>query len=197
MIAPEIEGLIEAFSKLPGIGKRSATRHVLHLLKHKDSQIAQFVTALKQVSEHVIKCEVCNNLDNSSPCQICQDQKRNNHIICIVEDIADLLAIERSNIYTGKYHILGGVLSAVKGISPDDLNLKSLLNRLEKEEITEIIIATNPTLDGQTTALYIIDLIRNKNIKISKLAHGIPLGSELDYLDEATLDAAFSARSPF
>ena len=197
MANSDIENLIEVFTKLPGIGRRSAARSVLYILKNRNTQIANFIDALKQVGDNVEECNICGNLDSHSPCGICINSERSDSLLCIVENIEDLWAIERSNVFKGKYHILGGVLSAVKGISPDDLNLNNLLKRFEEKKITEVILATNPTLDGQTTALFITDIIKGKTEKISKLANGIPLGSELDYIDDATLDAAFSARQPF
>lgn len=196
MANSDITDLIEVFSTLPGVGKRSAARFVLSLLK-KQSNIENFIKSLDRVKNNVSKCHICNNLDNINPCSICSDPKRSTNILCIVEDIEDLWAIERSKVFNGKYHILGGVLSAVKGIAPDDLNLANLSDRISTENIEEVIIATNPTLDGQTTALFVTDIIKDKVKKISRLAHGIPLGSELDYIDEATLDAAFAARQPF
>lgn len=197
MTNSDIENLIDVFTNLPGIGKRSAARFTLHILKNRHTQIANFIDALKQVGDNVKECNICGNLDSTSPCHICQDPKRSTSLLCIIENVEDLWAIERSNAFKGKYHILGGVLSAVKGIAPDDLNLNTLLRRIEEHEVTEVILATNPTLDGQTTALFITNIIKDKVEKISQLAHGIPLGSELDYIDEATLDAAFSARRPF
>ena len=190
----EIENLISIFSRLPSIGKRSATRIALHLLQKDKDLLIQFSTVFKEMAEAIKKCSECGNIDIVNPCNICADAKREPGILCVVENIEDLWAINQKNIYRGKYHVLGGVLSAMHGCGPDDLNLNSLVNRIEREEVTELILATNANMDGQTTAFYITDMLKDKNVKITKLANGIPLGSELEFLDEGTLNAAFSSR---
>lgn len=158
--------------------------------------------SLKSVKENVKNCQTCGNLDVNDICEICQNPKRDDSLICIVEEVSDLWAVEKAQIFNGKYHILGGTLSAMAGVGPEDLNLSSLTNRLkydiaQDKKIKEIIIATNPTIDGQTTAYYLLELLKEFDIKLSKLAHGIPIGGELDYLDEGTLDIALKTRSDF
>jgi recombination protein RecR len=192
-----IEQLIQQFSKLPGLGSRSARRVVLHLIRNKDKLVAPLTQSLQSVAESIRTCAVCGNLDSADPCDICTDPRRDPLAICVVEDIADVWAIERSHTFRGRYHVLGGTLSALDGRGPDALNFASLLQRVKMHGITEVIIATNATVDGQTTAHYITDMLAPCNITISRLAQGIPFGGELDYLDDGTLNAAFKSRLPF
>ncbi len=195
MISKEIERLIYFFAKIPGFGPKSARRAVLHLMKNQETSLTPLQKALDSAAHSVKECQICGNLDNFSPCSICASTDRDESKICVIESIADLWAIERSGIFEGKYHILGGVLSAINGVGPEDLNISPLLRKLEHEKISEIILATNATLEGQTTANYIFNLIKKSHdIQISKLAYGIPIGGELDYLDEGTLSEAFNSR---
>jgi len=189
-----IEQLIKIIAKLPSLGTRSARRITLHLLKKRETIIPQLITALEDVNQHIKVCEICGNYDTESPCSICSSTTRDNHLLCIVQDISDLWALERGGLYKGKYHVLGGVLSAIEGITPDDLNIGALLDRIEKENITEIIIALPATVDGQITMHYIASLLKNKDIKISTLAQGIPVGAELDYMDDGTIKLALDMR---
>ena len=191
-----LNNLIKKISKLPTFGPRSARRFVLHLLQNKDN-MASLIDDMILVKNQTKNCIICGNLDITEICSICSDPKRDNKSICVVEDISDIWALEKSNIFNGKYHILGGVLSAILGKTPEDLNIKSLIKRLEGGRVEEIIIAINPTIDGITTSYYLSEILQEFNIKISKLANGIPIGSELDYLDEGTINIAFKAREKF
>ena len=193
-----LNNLIKHFSKLPSLGPRSAKRIVLHLLDDKEKMSA-IISAMKECYDKIHKCSVCGNFTTEEVCDICNDKTRDNNVICVIETVIDLWAIENTAIFKGKYHILGGALSAMDGITPNKLNLASLYNRVKQnEELQEIIIATNPTLEGQTTAFYIYDLLKEfKHIKITKPAYGIPLGSEFNYLDNSTLDIAFKNKTNF
>ena len=194
----QLDNFIKLLSKLPSFGPRSARRIALHLIKNKEKIMIPLIESMSLVNQEIKNCQNCGNLDISEICKICQDQKRQDNIICVIEDVSDLWAIEKANIFNGKYHVLGGTLSAMSGVSPNDLNINSLIAKLqENKNIKEIIIATNPTMDGQTTAYYLLELLKEFNLKISKLAHGIPIGGELDYLDEGTLDIALKTRSEF
>lgn len=193
----EINKLIYLFSKLPGLGQRSARRIVLHLLQDPDVRLKGLVDILQATSEKITTCKACGNLDDSSPCSICVDSRRMKDIIVVVETVADLWAMERSGVYNGRYHVLGGALSAARGITPDNLRLPDLLKRCIDDDVQEIIIATNSTMDGQTTAFFITEYFKDYKFHISRLASGIPVGGELDYLDEGTLSAAFSLRQAF
>ena len=191
----ELERLISYIAKLPGLGKRSARRIALNLLKNKDSLMLPLASSLAETAEKIVSCKHCGNYDVSDPCNICEDDKRLKNIICVVEDVSDLWALERGGIYKGQYHVLGGVLSAVDGVGPEDLKIDKLLDRINQNpEINEIILATNATLDGQTTAHYINRQLEGKVEKITRLTHGIPLGGELEYLDEGTLSTALETR---
>jgi recombination protein RecR len=194
MHTPQIEQLIKQFSKLPGLGPRSARRAVLELLREKDTLLKPLIDSLQETADTVVTCSECGNLDTSSPCSICINIKRQDNVICVVEDVADLWAIERSKLFTGKYHVLGGTLSALEGRTPEDLNIELLIRRASNEMVEEVILALNATVDGQTTAHYLSDRLAEANVKISRLAQGIPMGGELDYLDEGTLGAALKAR---
>ena len=196
-IGSEIERLIQLLAKLPGLGPRSARRAALSLLKKRDTLLEPLTAALREAADAILSCEVCGNLDTASPCAICNDLRRDPHLLCVVEDVADLWALERAGVFRGAYHVLGGALSALDGVTPDKLNLSSLLERVKVGEVTEVILAMNATVEGQSTAHYLMDALEPLNVKVSRLAHGVPVGGELDYLDEGTLSAAFKARRPF
>jgi len=189
-IGSEIERLIQLLSKLPGLGPRSARRAALALLKKRDTLLEPLAASLREAADAILTCQVCGNLDTQSPCAICSDTRRDRHILCVVEDVADLWALERAGVFRGRYHVLGGALSALDGVTPDRLNVTSLLERVKG--IEEVILAMNATVEGQTTAHYLMDLLGD--MKVTRLAHGVPVGGELDYLDEGTLSAAFKAR---
>ena len=197
MASQSIENLIKAFAKLPGIGSRSARRVVLDLLRNREQKMTPLITALTQGLEDIKTCSICGNIDGTDPCSVCSDAKRDASVICVVEDISDLWAMERSHVFRGRYHVLGGTLSAIDGRGPDALNISTLIERARAEEVEEIILATNATVDGQTTAHYLTDRLGDCNVKISRLAQGIPMGGELDYLDDGTLGAALKARQSF
>jgi recombination protein RecR len=196
---PEIERLIQLLAKLPGLGPRSARRAALHLIKKKDQLLAPLTQAMGEALEKVRLCDICGNVDTSSPCTICGDLRRDKSIIVVVEDVADLWALERAAVINGSYHVLGGVLSPLDGIGPEDLAISSLVGRVGNVDspVKEIIIAVNATVEGQTTAHYITDQLEGIEVKITRLAHGVPVGGELDYLDEGTLVAAIKSRSRF
>jgi len=187
-----IEELVRLFSKFPSVGRRSARRFVLHLLQNKEELMLPLAESLIKTANSISNCKICGNLDSKNPCSICINPKRNKLSICVVEDIADLWAIERSGIYNGLYHTLGGTLSVLEGRGPEDINIPELIERAK--EVDEIIIATNATVEGQTTAHYIIEEL-GCNVKITRLAQGMPIGAELDYMDEGTLSTAFKFRS--
>ena len=193
-----IDNLAKIISKLPGMGPRIAKRIVLYLANNKEKILLPLIKALQQLNEQIQHCKICDNLDEQEICEICLDQNRDDSIICVVEEVADLWAIERTNDksknYRGKYHILGGNLSASSGKSIEDLNFDKLINRIKIGEITEVIIATSATIDGQTTAHFLAEILKDYQVKISRLAHGIPVGSELDYLDEGTITIAMKTR---
>ena len=190
-----LEKLIKKVSKLPSLGPRSSRRVVLHLLKDKEKLLLPLIEDLATVANSIRSCNECGNLDENEICQICKDSSRNQNLLCVVETVADLWALERSNVYNGKYHILGGVLSAIDGVNPEQLNIASLEKRLKNESITEIIIAISATLDGQTTAHYLAEILSKFNINITRLAHGLPVGGELDFLDDGTIAQALKARN--
>lgn len=196
---PEIERLIQILAKLPGLGPRSARRAALHLIKKKESLLEPLAQAAREAVERVVVCDTCGNADTSNPCVICTDPRRDASLLVVVEDVADLWALERAAAINCRYHILGGTLSPLDGVGPDDLNITSLINRVTAHEspVSEIIIAVNATVEGQTTAHYITDQLDGVDIKITRLAHGVPVGGELDYLDEGTLSAAIKSRSGF
>lgn len=193
-----LDDLIKFFSKLPSLGPRSARRVVLYLLNNKENIMLPLLDAMNEGYNKIKHCPICGNLTTNEICDICVDETRNKDIICVVENIADLWAIENTMIYKGQYHILGGTLSATEGRGPDDINIEGLVNKIKNaQNIKEVIIATNPTIEGQTTAFYIADILKNFNLKITKPAYGIPLGSEFNYLDESTLDIAFKNKKEF
>lgn len=189
-----LDSLITMFARLPGLGPRSARRIVLHLIRNREKLLNPLITSLADTNANIRDCGICGNLDTHDPCHICSDKRRDRTQICVVEEVADLWAIERSRMFRGQYHVLGGVLSALDGKGPDQLNIESLMRRVGTGEITEVILANNATVEGQTTAHYISDRLTNHTVKISRLAHGIPIGGELDYLDDGTLGTALKAR---
>src|SRR6201986_1588387 len=188
----EIERLIQLLAKLPGLGPRSARRAALVLLKKRDLLLEPLAAATQAAAAATRDCEICGNLDTISPCAICRDPRRDPHLLCVVEDVADLWALERAGVFRGRYHVLGGALSALDGVTPERLNIGSLLNRAKADGIEEVVLAMNATVEGQTTAHYLMDLLGD--LKVTRLAHGVPVGGELDYLDEGTLSAAFKDR---
>lgn len=194
MSSQHIEQLIKVIAKLPSLGTRSARRIVLHLLKKRETLIPQLIQALEEVQNNVKVCQICGNYDTEDPCSICSSVSREQGTLCVVQDISDLWALERGGLYKGKYHILGGVLSAIDGVTPDDLNIDKLLDRIVKEDISEIILALPATVDGQITMHYISSLMKDKNIQVSTLAQGIPVGGELDYMDDGTIKLALDMR---
>ncbi len=190
----ELDALIDLMARLPGLGPRSARRAVLHLLKKRGQVMTPLAEALTQVAATARDCLTCGNIGTSDTCSICASEKRRNGQICVVEDVADLWAMERGAAFQGRYHVLGGTLSALDAVGPDELRIPRLLSRLADEEITEIILALNATVDGQTTAHYIADEIAGRGIAVTSLAQGVPIGGELDYLDDGTISAALKAR---
>jgi len=203
---PEIETLIQLLAKMPGLGPRSARRAALHLIKKKDQLLRPLASAAYEAAEKVSECEICGNVDTANPCTICTDPKRDISKIVVVEDVADLWALERAKAVNSHYHVLGGTLSPLDGIGPEDLNIDGLVNRVADElplshdgepQTREVILAVNATVEGQTTAHYITDRLDGLDVKITRLAHGVPVGGELDYLDEGTLSAAIKSRSDF
>jgi recombination protein RecR len=195
MINSEIDHLVRLISKLPGLGLRSARRIVLHLLNNKEKEMLVLSDEIKDVAERVKFCVICENMDTSEECYICKDEKRDISTICVVENVGDLWAIERSGVFSGKYHVLGGVLSALDNIGPDDLKIGQLVQRAKSEKIKEVILANSATVDGQTTAHYIADQLSSTDIILSRLAQGLPMGGELDFLDDGTITQALRARS--
>lgn len=196
MSGPEIERLIQALAKLPGLGPRSARRAALVMLKKRDALLRPLAQALTETDATVHACTTCGNLDSQDPCGICSDPRRDAGTLCVVEDVADLWALDRAAIFSGRYHVLGGVLSALDGVGPEDLSIAGLIERAKVPEVTEVILALSATVDGQTTAHYVTDRLADCDVTISRLAHGVPVGGELDYLDDGTLAAALKARQP-
>ena len=194
---PEIERLIALLAKLPGLGPRSARRAALALVKKRDGLMKPLASAMADAADKITPCSVCANVDSTDPCHICTAPGRDNATICVVQEVGDLWALERAGAFRGRYHVLGGSLSALDGIRPEDLNIAGLIERAAGDDVTEIILAMNATVDGQTTAHYITDRIENLGVKVSRLAHGVPVGGELDYLDDGTLAAAMKSRRPF
>ena len=194
MAGKEIEKLVKIVAKLPSLGTRSSRRIVLNLLKKREALLLPLIESLNEVASSVVTCEVCGNFDTMSPCSICANEKRESAILCVVQDIADLWAMERVSMFKGKYHVLGGVLSALDGIAPEDLNMESLFLRIQNEKVNEVILALPATVDGQITTHYITSRIKDSGVKITSLAQGIPMGAELDYMDEGTIQLALNAR---
>ncbi|MGZ8308419.1 MAG: recombination mediator RecR [Rhodoplanes sp.] len=193
---PEIERLIQLLARLPGLGPRSARRAALHLIKKRDLLMAPLASALQSAMEKIAVCRLCGNLDTQNPCTVCSDPRRDPSIIVVVADVADLWALERARAVDARYHVLGGTLSPLDGVGPEDLSIEALVTRAHAPEVTEIILALNATVDGQTTAHYITDRLAGAGVKVTGLAHGVPVGGELDYLDEGTLAAALRSRTP-
>jgi recombination protein RecR len=196
MTGPELERLIQLLAKLPGLGPRSARRAVLHLMKRRDGLMIPLAEALTEAAEAVKTCSVCGNLDSRDPCSICADALRDRSILCVVEDAGDLWALERSGAFRGLYHVLGGTLSALDGIGPEDLTIGRLVRRAADPTVKEVILALPATVDGQTTAHVVTEHLAGLSVMVSRLAHGVPLGGELDYLDDGTLATALKARRP-
>ncbi|WP_300555719.1 recombination mediator RecR [Maricaulis sp.] len=192
---PEIERLITLLAKLPGLGPRSARRAALFLLSKRDPLMRPLADALADAADKISACSVCGNLDVSDPCSVCSAPGRQPSAICVVETVGDLWALERAGAFKGRYHVLGGVLSALDGVRPEDLNIARLVERAADAEVTEIVLALNATVDGQTTAHYLADRLENAGVSVTSLARGVPVGGELDYLDDGTLAAAFKSRS--
>ncbi|MFP5077828.1 recombination mediator RecR [Rhizobium sp. YIM 134829] len=192
---PEIEKLIQLLAKVPGLGPRSARRAALHLVKKKDQLLGPLAEAMGEAHRKVRICSTCGNVDTSDPCSVCTDAQRDHSVIIVVEDVADLWALERTGAMNSAYHVLGGTLSPLDGIGPGDLNIRTLVDRVTDGEVRELIIAVNATVEGQTTAHYITDQLEGLNVRITRLAHGVPVGGELDYLDDGTLTAALRART--
>ena len=193
----EIDNLISLLSRLPGIVPRSARRMALSLLKQPESLMKPLAESLITTANSIMNCNTCGNLDTEEICSICVDERRDISTIIVVEEIADLWALERAAVHKGKYHVLGGTLSAIDGVGPDDLGINSLIQRANDPEVDEIILALNATIDGQTTAYFITDQLKDCNVKVSRLAHGVPVGGELDYMDDGTLQTALQSRQPF
>jgi len=197
IVGPEIERLIQLLARLPGLGPRSARRAALHLIKKREALMQPLAKALADAAAAVSVCTVCGNIDSQNPCAVCADPRRDASILVVVEDVGDLWALERAAATRGRYHVLGGVLSPLDGIGPDDLNIASLVARVRQDGISEVILAMNATVEGQTTAHYITDQLAGSGVKLTRLAHGVPVGGELDYLDDGTLAAAMKSRTPF
>lgn len=193
---PEIERLIQLLSKLPSLGPRSARRAALSLLQKREQLMMPLAEALAEAAEKISACSTCGNLDVTDPCAVCRDHRREDSVICVVETVGDLWALERASAFRGRYHVLGGVLSALDGVGPEDLNVAGLIERAGREEVKEIILALNATVDGQTTAHFLADKLAEASVDITSLARGVPVGGELDYLDDGTLTAAFRSRRP-
>ncbi|MGQ7828563.1 recombination mediator RecR [Altererythrobacter sp. Z27] len=196
MASQEIETLANALARLPGLGPRSARRAVLWLVKNREQALPALLGALSAVRETLVECDTCGNVDTKNPCGICADPRRDAKALCVVEDVADLWALDRARLFTGRYHVLGGRLSALDGVRPEDLNIAALLARVEQGGIDEVVLAMNATLEGQTTAHYLAERLETFPLRITQLAHGLPVGGELDYLDEGTLAQALRARRP-
>ncbi len=196
MASQEIEALSSTLARLPGLGPRSARRAVLWLVKNRENALPALLEALAMVSETLVECETCGNVDTRDPCGICADPKRDARALCVVEDVADVWALDRARLFRGRYHVLGGRLSALDGIGPQDLNIASLIERVSDGAVDEVVLAMNATLEGQTTAHYLAERLQPHALRITQLAHGLPVGGELDYLDEGTLAQALRARRP-
>jgi recombination protein RecR len=196
MASTEIDALTQALARLPGLGPRSARRAVLHLLKKRETALGPLLRALEAVEERLATCGLCGNVDTSNPCSVCTDTGRDVRLLCVVEEVADLWALDRTRLFPGRFHVLGGRLSALEGVRPEDLAIDSLVGRVDAGGIDEVVLAMNATLEGQTTAHYLADRLERFPIRLTQLAHGLPVGGELDYLDEGTLAQALRARRP-
>ena len=196
MAASEIDRLIQLLARVPGLGPRSARRAVLQLMKKRDQLMLPLAQAMQRAAERIRACSDCGNLDTQDPCAICRDPERDSKTICIVEEVGDLWALERTSAFKGRYHVLGGTLSALDGRGPEQLNIDRLVRRVREAGCEEVILALSATVDGQTTAHYISERLEDLGVKVTRLAHGVPMGGELDYLDDGTLTAALKARRP-
>lgn len=196
MASQEIEALANALARLPGLGPRSARRAVLHLMKKRENALQPLLNALQNVADKLSTCATCGNVDTADPCSICRDPRRDESMLCVVEEVSDLWALDRSRLFPGRYHVLGGRLSALEGVRPEDLTIDKLVGRVSQGGIDEVVLAMNATLEGQTTAHYVAERLEKLPIRLSQLAHGLPVGGELDYLDEGTLAQALRARRP-
>jgi recombination protein RecR len=196
MASQEIEALANALARLPGLGPRSARRAVLHLMKRREGALEPLLAALQTVSERLSTCSTCGNVDTRDPCTICADPRRDEKSLCVVEEVSDLWALDRSRLFPGRFHVLGGRLSALEGVRPEDLSVEPLLKRVAAGRIDEVVLAMNATLEGQTTAHYLAERLERFPVRLTQLAHGLPVGGELDYLDEGTLAQALRARRP-
>jgi recombination protein RecR len=194
---PEIERLVQLLARVPGLGPRSARRAVLHLIKRREQLLLPLASALAEAADKVRTCSVCGNADTCDPCTICADERRDSSIIIVVEEVGDLWALERAGAMNARYHVLGGTLSPLDGIGPDDLSIAALIDRVAAGGVAEVILAVNATVEGQTTAHYVTDQLAAFDVRITRLAHGVPVGGELDYLDEGTLSAALKSRAAF
>jgi recombination protein RecR len=194
---PEIERLIQLLARLPGLGPRSARRAALHLIKKREALMTPLAAAMQTAIEKIVVCKTCGNIDTQDPCTVCTDPRRDRSLIVVVTDVADLWALERASATSGLYHVLGGTLSPLDGVGPQDLTIDALVSRAHADGVKEVILALNATVDGQTTAHYITDLLHAAQVKVTRLAHGVPVGGELDYLDEGTLAAAIRQRTLF
>lgn len=194
MFSPLIENLIESFERLPSIGRKTATRLAFHIIEMKNKEAQEFLNSIVEAKRRLKKCDVCHNISENSPCEICLDDKRNKDILCIVEDAKDIITIEKTHEYNGKYHVLGGAISPMLGIKPDNLFISDIIERIKKDEIKEIIIACNPKIEGEATALYIAKLLKEYDVKITRIAHGLPIGSDIEFADEITLAKALNGR---
>jgi recombination protein RecR len=194
---PEIERLIQLLARLPGLGPRSARRAALHLIRKREPLLAPLAEAMRVAHERIVSCSVCGSVDTRDPCTICCDEARDGATLVVVESVGDLWALERANATRGRYHVLGGSLSPLDGVGPDDLNLAGLVARVAEGGVREIVLAVNATVDGQTTAHYVTELLAGYPVKVTRLAHGVPVGGELDYLDDGTLAAAMRQRTAF
>ena len=192
----ELDRLVELLARLPGLGPRSARRAALFLVKRRESLMEPLAAALAEAAKRITACRLCGNLDDADPCALCRDPRRRQDLICVVEEVADLWAIERTGAFSGRYHVLGGTLSALDGVGPEDLRIDALVRRVGEDGVSEVILALNATVEGQTTAHYIVDRLQDAGVAVSRLAHGVPVGGELDYLDEGTVSAALAARQP-
>ena len=197
VVGPEIERLIQLLAKVPGLGPRSARRAALHMIKKKDQLMVPLAGAMAEAVDKVRVCSTCGNVDTIDPCTICTDPRRDGTILIVVEDVSDLWALERAGTMNVRYHVLGGTLSPLDGVGPDQLNIKQLVARVAEGDVTEVILAVNATVEGQTTAHYLTDQLEGFEVKVTRLAHGVPVGGELDYLDEGTLAAALRSRTAF
>ena len=194
LYAKPIDHLIEALTRLPGIGRKTASRLAFHILRSSPSEAQQLARAILDVKEKIRLCSICFNLTDEDPCRICQDERRAREVLCVVEGPNDLIAIENTGDFNGRYHVLHGTISPLEGVGPDDLKIRELLERLQKEQISEVILATNPTVEGGATALYLSNLIKPFSIKVTRIAYGIPMGSEIEYSDGMTLSKALEGR---